>query len=148
MRPGKIWIGWGGLLLIILVPGGTEIYSLLPPTHAFKITTIAQAMAPEPADETPPPKRKVATASLLIGRALYVYEGLGTTGKSCQSCHQLGQDTLGQPWKRKPDEAYMGGKMSLVKAINFCITNHQGGTTLSVNGSEMKSLVLYVSSLQ
>lgn len=155
MKLGKTCRGKKVLVLVVL--GAWLLASLATSLWAQETktpaTTPPTSTPPEttktPAERTiPTSKRKILGASLLIGRSLYAFEEMGSSGKSCKSCHKQGQDTKGQPWKQKKDETYRDGKMSLVKAINFCITSHQGGTALPTGGSEMKSLLLYVSSLQ
>lgn len=153
MKQENIRIGWKALALTVLgiwllsVPaitlGADDSKTPAPPPPTQQEPTKAP-----PEQTQPTKKRKILGASLLIGRALYTYEEMGNNGKSCKSCHKQGQDTQGQTWKQKKEDTYMDGKMSLVKAINTCITTHQGGTALPAGGSEMKSLVLYVSSLQ
>jgi cytochrome c len=74
-------------------------------------------------------------ASLDKGKALFNDPKLGTTGKSCNTCHPDG---------RGLDNA--GAKSDLANILNSCITKGLKGKALDVKSVEMQSLMLYVKS--
>jgi len=74
-------------------------------------------------------------ASLDKGKALFNDPKLGTTGKSCNSCHPDGKGL---------DKA--GEKSNLENILNSCITKGLKGKAVDVKSVEMQSLVLYVKS--
>lgn len=150
MKP-KQWMLWGGMILFVLGIGGGITFTPAVRAEDTGLNAPSQATTTDNNTSTKNPnlgRRKIMGASLLIGRSLYAFEELGSNGKSCKNCHRQGADTKGQPWKRKEGDTYMNGKMSLAKAINACITSQQGGSALQASGAEMKSLVLYVNTLQ
>ncbi len=73
--------------------------------------------------------------SLDKGKALFNDPKLGTTGKSCNSCHPDGKGL---------DKA--GEKSNLENILNSCITKGLKGNALDVKSAEIQSLVLYVKS--
>jgi len=74
-------------------------------------------------------------ASLDKGKALFNDPKLGTTGKSCNTCHPDGKGL---------DNA--GAKSDLASILNSCITKGLKGKALDVKSLEMQSLMLYVKS--
>jgi len=76
--------------------------------------------------------------SVELGKKLFTSPGLGgsTNGKSCSSCH---------PGGAKLEKA--AGNKNLGKLINHCITDTLGGNKIDGRGVEMKSLKLYIESL-
>jgi cytochrome c len=98
----------------------------------------------------------VQNGILLFGSA-----NLGTTGKSCESCHPNGgtegMEMEGMTTKpltgvkdRYPGEFAMAGPnkiVSLAEVVNFCITNPLGGQALAEDSQEMKDLLAYLESL-
>ena len=77
--------------------------------------------------------------SLEMGKLLFNNEKLGTSGKSCATCH-MDVDKLKAAAAYDEDE--------LVNLINTCITGPLKGITLDSRSAEMKSLVLYIKSLK
>jgi len=75
-------------------------------------------------------------ASVEKGKALFNDPQLGTSGKTCNSCHISGKGL----------EKAGTGK-DLENTINACITTPLKGKALDVKSIEMKSLVLYIKSL-
>lgn len=75
-------------------------------------------------------------ASADMGKALFNDAKLGTSGKTCGSCHADGKGL---------EKA--GASADLEKTINACITTPLKGTALDAKSVEMKSLVLYIKSL-
>ena len=75
-------------------------------------------------------------ASVANGKALFNDPKLGTSGKTCNTCHADGKGL-----------EKSGNKADLIKIINGCITNPLKGTALDANSVEMQSLVLYVKSI-
>lgn len=70
------------------------------------------------------------------GKALFNDPKLGTTGKSCNSCHPDGKGT-----QKAADKA------DLDRIINACITHSIKGNALDPNSTEMQSMILYIKSL-
>lgn len=73
--------------------------------------------------------------SLSLGKTLFESTELGTTGKSCQSCHPQGKglDMIGD----FNDE-------ELKDIINACLRDALGGKTISLESQEMEALHAYV----
>jgi cytochrome c peroxidase len=78
----------------------------------------------------------VQRVSLELGKKLFNDTTLGTTGKSCNTCHTDGKDL-----------SKAGAMNELPRIINVCITQNLKGKALDVNSVEMKSLILYIKSL-
>lgn len=70
------------------------------------------------------------------GKALFNDTALGTSGKSCGSCHPDGQGL---------EEA--GAKEHLAATVNACIKAPLKGKALDEKSPEMQSLLLYIQSL-
>ncbi len=70
------------------------------------------------------------------GKALFNDPKLGTTGKSCNSCHPDGKGL-----------EKSGSNPDIVATINGCITIPLKGKALEPRSVEMQSLVLYLKSL-
>ena len=70
------------------------------------------------------------------GKALFNDPKLGTTGKSCNSCHLDGKGAL-----------QAAGKADLDRIINACITHSIKGKALDPQSMEMQSMILYLKSL-
>jgi cytochrome c len=77
--------------------------------------------------------------SLERGKLLFNNEKLGTSGKSCATCHA-------DVNKLSNAAAYDEDKM--VNIINKCIAGPLKGIKLDSRSAEMKSLVLYLKSLK
>jgi len=75
-------------------------------------------------------------ASIEQGKALFNDTALGTSGKSCNTCHPDGKGL----------EEAEGGDY-LVETINTCIENPLKGQPLAHDSVAMQSLVLYIRSL-
>jgi cytochrome c peroxidase len=75
-------------------------------------------------------------ASIDKGKALFNDPKLGTTGKSCNTCHPDGQNIQ-----------RAGTKSGLDSIINGCITHSIKGKALDPQSIEMQSLILYIKSL-
>lgn len=76
-------------------------------------------------------------ASVEKGKALFNDIKLGTSGDSCNSCHPDGKGM---------EKA--GMKMGLTATINKCIEKALKGKALGDESIEMKSLELYIKSLE
>ncbi len=74
-------------------------------------------------------------AALELGKSLFNDPRLGTTGKSCNTCHPGGKGL---------EKA--GSRDDLADVIKGCITVSLKGKALDVDSAEMRSLVLYVKS--
>ncbi|HYA87470.1 MAG TPA: cytochrome C [Nitrospirota bacterium] len=75
-------------------------------------------------------------ASIEKGKALFNDPKLGTTGKSCNSCHPDGQNIQ-----------KAGFNSDLDRIVNGCITHSIKGKALAPQSIEMQSLILYIKSL-
>ena len=75
-------------------------------------------------------------ASAEKGMVLFNDSNLGTSGKSCSSCHPDGQGI-----------EMAGDKENLTDIINTCISGPLKGQALDTESIEMQSLVLYIKSL-
>ncbi len=95
------------------------------------------------------------------GLALFKSVDLGTTGKSCETCHPNG-GTEGMEMEGMATKPLTGVKdrypgvfmmldpekeVTLAEAINFCITNPLGGEALAEDSQEMKDFLAYLESL-
>ncbi|HUV86565.1 MAG TPA: hypothetical protein VMX79_05575 [bacterium] len=95
------------------------------------------------------------------GKALFADVNLGTTGKSCESCHPNG-GTEGMEMEGMTTKPLTGVKdrypgvftmmdpekeVALAEVVNFCITNPLGGEALAEDGQEMKDFLAYLESL-
>lgn len=76
--------------------------------------------------------------SLEKGKLLFDSEKLGTSGKSCATCHQDGSRLKGAATAADDD---------LADIINQCIAGPLKGKKLDTGSVEMKSLVLYLKKL-
>ncbi len=75
-------------------------------------------------------------ASAEKGMVLFSDSNLGTSGKSCYSCHPDGQGM-----------EMAGGKENLTDIINTCISRPLKGQALDTKSVEMQSMVIYIKSL-
>lgn len=75
-------------------------------------------------------------ASVEAGKALFNDPKLGTSGKTCATCHIDGKGL---------DKA--AANKELENTINACITKPLKGKALDSKSSEMKSLVMYLKGL-
>ena len=75
--------------------------------------------------------------SLEKGKQLFNSEKLGTSGKSCASCH---------PADSKFRSAATEDDQELADIINRCIAGPLKGVRLDPDGTAMKSLMLYLKS--
>ncbi len=95
------------------------------------------------------------------GLALFTSVDLGTTGKSCESCHPNG-GTEGVEMEGMTTKPLAGVKdrypgvfammdpekeVSLAEVVNFCITEALEGDALAEDSQEMKDLLAYLESL-
>jgi len=78
----------------------------------------------------------VQSVSLELGKKLFNDANLGTSGKSCNTCHADGKDL-----------SNAGALNGLPGVINACITHNLKGNALDVNSVEMQSMILYLKSL-
>jgi len=75
-------------------------------------------------------------ASVDTGKALFNDPKLGTSGKTCNTCHVNGKGL---------EKA--GNRADLTNTINGCITMPLKGTALDAKSIEMQSLALYIKSI-
>ncbi len=98
-----------------------------------------QKTAPEKT-EGQAPSAPVASLAGMSGVELFQNAALGTSGKSCNSCHPDG-DRLSGVGDRYPQE------MELENMINRCVSGPLKGKELGMNSPEMKALAGYLRSL-
>ncbi len=73
--------------------------------------------------------------SLDRGKALFNDPKLGTTGKSCNDCHQNGKGLQNA-----------ASEKDLGQIVNGCITQNLKGAALDMKSANMQSLILYIKS--
>ncbi len=74
-------------------------------------------------------------ASIEKGKKIFNDPSLGTTGKSCNSCHPEGKGLK-----------QAGSRPDLPDVINGCITIPLKGKAIDPKSAEMESLILYIKS--
>jgi len=79
----------------------------------------------------------VQVESIDLGKKLFNDPKLGTTGKSCNTCHPDGKGL-----------SHAGGAADLSVIVNGCIAQNLKGMVLHPRSVEMKSLILYIKSLE
>ena len=79
--------------------------------------------------------------SVAVGKKLFNDASLGTSGKSCASCHNT-DDNIKTGAARHPDDS------NLKNVINGCIEGNLKGKPLPEDSSRMDSLVLYIRSVK
>jgi len=80
-----------------------------------------------------------AGPSVERGKELFGSPALGTSGKSCATCH---------PGGAKLTEAAGYGEAELKNIINNCISKPLKGNKLAEDSDDLKSLVMYIQSLK
>jgi cytochrome c len=95
------------------------------------------------------------------GKALFVDVNLGTTGKSCESCHPNG-GTEGMEMEGMATKPLTGVKdkypgvftmidpekeVTLAEVVNFCLENPVGAEPWAEDSQEMKDMLAYLESL-
>jgi cytochrome c len=116
-----------------------------------------------PTVETPatPETAEVAVeGNVERGLELFRDAGLGTTGKTCESCHPNGgTEGMAGDMPTKPltgvKDRYPGvfmmldaeKEVTLAEVVNFCITKPLKGEALAEDSQEMKDLIAYLESL-
>lgn len=132
MRGGDILMKkWIALFVVILI-------------MAFGLL-LAQAAEKEKTMEEMKMEKPVGTDLVLIGAALFNYDGIGTEKASCASCHS-GDKALKDITKKK---SWMGGKAkTLIAANNMCITMNQKGKPWTLTSVQMKALLAYEKTLK
>lgn len=88
----------------------------------------------------------VQASSVEKGKALFNDPKLGTTGKSCNSCHPDGKG-LEQAGTKKEFKIMGKTQKSLEEAVNFCIENALKGKPIDPKGSDMQAIVSFIKSL-
>ena len=88
-------------------------------------------------------------ASVDKGKALFESPSLGggTTGKSCSTCHEGGEDLGSDLFDRKQFTIMKMGKKTLAEVINVCIEKPLGGVAIDTQGQEMEDLIAYMKTL-
>ena len=95
---------------------------------------------PDDTTEGEAPAAPVSSLSGMSGKSLFSETALGTSGKSCSSCHPDGEGLEG-----------VGGRYTrnreLESQINKCIAGPLKGKELGMESSEMRALATYLRSL-
>jgi len=88
-------------------------------------------------------------ASVDKGKALFESPSLGggTTGKSCSTCHEGGENLGSDLFDRKQFTIMEMDKKTLVEVINVCIEKPLGGVAIDTQGQEMEDLIAYMKTL-
>ena len=73
--------------------------------------------------------------------------GGGTTGKSCNTCHEGGMNLSSDLFERKQFTIMKMDKKSLAEVINICIEKPLGGAAIDTEGKDMKDLIAYMKTL-
>lgn len=73
--------------------------------------------------------------SLERGKYLFENDKLGTSGKSCASCH---------PGGKKLEWAATFEEERLIRTVNECITKPLRGKPLDPESDDMRSLIMYI----
>ncbi|MFN3739431.1 MAG: cytochrome c peroxidase [Thermodesulfovibrionales bacterium] len=87
-----------------------------------------------------------AAGNVEKGKALFNDPKLGTSGKSCNSCHPDGKG-LEQAGTKKEFNLMGKSQKSLEEAVNFCIEMALKGKAIDPKGSDMANIVTYIKSL-
>ncbi len=107
------------------------------------ITLFALALGcQKPAEKTEgeTPAAPVSSLTGMSGAELFNQAALGTSGKSCSSCHPDGDGLDGVGGRYSQDK-------ELESMINKCIAGPLKGKELGLESSEMKELATYLRSL-
>lgn len=111
-------------------------------------------------DATPTPTPTATTqaeGTILIGAAIFKYDGLGKSKLSCASCHpnggSIGKTSAGEEIPALYDvvnkkEWRKGKSPTLEEAVNHSIMKYIEGEPMSKHSLEMKSLRLYLETLK
>ncbi|MBW6521000.1 MAG: hypothetical protein K0A99_08345 [Desulfoarculaceae bacterium] len=91
----------------------------------------------------------VYAASADKGKALFESPTLGggTTGKTCNTCHEDGKGLGSDLFERKQFTIMGMEKKSLAEVINICIEKPLGGVAIDPQGQEMQDLTAYMKTL-
>ena len=83
------------------------------------------------------------------GKALFESPSLGggTTGKSCSTCHEGGENLGSDLFDRKQFTIMEMDKKTLAEVINVCIEKPLGGVAIDTQGQEMGDLIAYMKTL-
>jgi cytochrome c len=124
-------------------------------TEAPTVETAGTAARPLPPDTE-------IVGDAVRGLTLFNDASLGTTGKSCESCHPNGgQEGLTTeevttkpllnvkyrypgPFSMMPD----AGDMTLEEVVNACVTGPVGGKAFIENGRDMADMIAYFNGLE
>jgi cytochrome c peroxidase len=88
-------------------------------------------------------------ANIDKGKALFESPSLGggTTGKSCKTCHNGGNNLGSDLFERKQFTIMGMDKKSLADVINICIEKPLGGVAIDPDAEEMQDLIAYMKTL-
>jgi len=88
-------------------------------------------------------------ANIDKGKALFESSSLGggTTGKSCNTCHEGGKNLGSDLFDRKQFNIMKTEKKTLAEVVNVCIERPMGGVAIDAHGQEMTDLIAYMKTL-
>jgi cytochrome c peroxidase len=91
----------------------------------------------------------VYAASADKGKALFESPTLGggTTGKSCNTCHEDGKGLGSDLFERRQFTIMKMDKLTLADVINVCIEKPMGGAAIDPQGQEMQDVMAYMETL-
>ncbi len=97
----------------------------------------------------PQEEQKKPASPVEYGRALFADPSLGTTGKSCITCHPDPSALSGVGDRYNPEAYFNMAKreMTLKEVINFCIEVPMKGKPLPENDERLLALEAYLRSL-
>lgn len=83
------------------------------------------------------------------GKALFESPtfGGGTTGKTCNTCHEGGEGFGSDLFERKQFTIMEMDKKTLADVINICIEKPLGGKAIDPQGEEMQDVMAYMKTL-
>lgn len=83
------------------------------------------------------------------GKALFESPtfGGGTTGKTCNTCHEGGKGLGSDLFDRQQFTIMGSDKKTLAEVINVCIENPLGGKAIDPQGEEMQDVIAYMKTL-
>ena len=137
---------------------------------AVVIAAAALFVACQKKEETPtvetvmryPPPDPHIEGNAVRGLTLFNDTSLGTTGKSCGSCHPNGgqegleteemttrplidvEDRYPGPFSMMPDK----GNMTLEEVVNACLTGPIGGKPFIENGRDIADMIAYLNGIE
>lgn len=83
------------------------------------------------------------------GKALFESAtfGGGTTGKTCNTCHEGGKGLGSDLFERQQFTIMEMDKKTLAEVVNICIEKALGGKAIDPQGEEMQDVIAYMKTL-